>query len=180
MAYNKIIYDGNTLIDLTDTTAIAENVLKEKRFYTADGVKTTGTFDPYKGVYIDPIDYDYVPGYTNTGGGWVYENSTNNRTDIYQVQSKHVYILSLGATVGTRFRAGYSVTYPPSVTSGTSPGTFIHAKNNPTAHEYAVFVCSLNGYAYVTKDNKGKSGLKSYLLDITNIVNEVLNNNEFA
>lgn len=43
MAINKVIYGGNTLIDITDTTAIADYVLDGYYFYGRDGVKTEGT-----------------------------------------------------------------------------------------------------------------------------------------
>lgn len=43
MAKNKIIYDGDVLIDLTDTTAVAADVASGKYFYGRDGVKTEGT-----------------------------------------------------------------------------------------------------------------------------------------
>ena len=43
MAINKVIYGGNTLIDITDTTALADKVLDGYYFYGRDGVKTEGT-----------------------------------------------------------------------------------------------------------------------------------------
>lgn len=43
MAVNKVVYDGATLIDLTDTTASASDVASGKYFYTASGVRTQGT-----------------------------------------------------------------------------------------------------------------------------------------
>ena len=43
MAINKVIYGGNTLIDLTDATAVAANVLDGYYFYGRDGVRTEGT-----------------------------------------------------------------------------------------------------------------------------------------
>ena len=45
MAVNKVIYGGNTLIDITDTTATASDVLAGSYFYTNAGVKTLGTCD---------------------------------------------------------------------------------------------------------------------------------------
>ena len=43
MAINKVISGGNTLIDLTDATAVAANVLDGYYFYGRDGVRTEGT-----------------------------------------------------------------------------------------------------------------------------------------
>lgn len=43
MAINKVIYGGNTLIDITDTTALADKVLDGYYFYGRDGVKAEGT-----------------------------------------------------------------------------------------------------------------------------------------
>ena len=43
MAINKVIYGGNTLMDITDTTAVANKVLASYYFYGRDGVKTQGT-----------------------------------------------------------------------------------------------------------------------------------------
>lgn len=43
MAINKVIYNTETLIDLTDTTATAADVATGKYFYTNAGVRTQGT-----------------------------------------------------------------------------------------------------------------------------------------
>ena len=42
MAVNKVVYGSNTIIDITDTTAIADTVLAGYNFYRANGVKTAG------------------------------------------------------------------------------------------------------------------------------------------
>ena len=44
MANNKVqLANGTVLIDLTDTTALASDVMQGKYFYNAAGVKTEGT-----------------------------------------------------------------------------------------------------------------------------------------
>lgn len=43
MAFSKIILNGTTLLDVTDTTATIPDVLTGKNFHTADGVLNTGT-----------------------------------------------------------------------------------------------------------------------------------------
>lgn len=47
MAYNKIVFDGETLLDLTGDTVEASSVLSGVKFHGKDGVQTTGscTFD---------------------------------------------------------------------------------------------------------------------------------------
>lgn len=50
MAVNKVVYGDQTLIDISDTTAVASDVMAGKYFYGNDGVKTVGTADT--GMFI--------------------------------------------------------------------------------------------------------------------------------
>ncbi len=43
MAYSKITVNGQTVMDITDTTATAEDVAEGAVFYAANGVRTLGT-----------------------------------------------------------------------------------------------------------------------------------------
>lgn len=57
MAVNKVIYKGNTIMDITDTTAIASDVLKDKAFYGADGIRTLGTMVEKAGLEYEQDTY---------------------------------------------------------------------------------------------------------------------------
>ena len=47
MAVNKVVYGDDTLMDITDTTATDDIVVKGETFYDASGQKRVGTFDDY-------------------------------------------------------------------------------------------------------------------------------------
>lgn len=163
MAVNKVVYDNSTLIDLTQDTVTPQTLLIGTVAHDASGQQIVGTFVPAQKT---PIVYDYETGYTNQGS-WVWQNSTNNHTDIYEVEADHMYTLRLGSTVGSRFRAGYAATNPVDVTSGTLSGTQVVNQNNPNPNANATFTSSIDGYLYITKDNVGVTGLKSWLFDVT-------------
>lgn len=45
MARSKVVYYGTTLMDITDTTAVADKVLSGYSFYSASGTKTSGSLN---------------------------------------------------------------------------------------------------------------------------------------
>lgn len=59
MAINKVVYNGTTLIDITDSTATAPDVAEGKYFYTREGIKTLGTGSGGGGTdFIVTLSYD--------------------------------------------------------------------------------------------------------------------------
>lgn len=58
MAVNKVVYGDQTLIDISDTTAVASDVMAGKYFYGNDGVKTLGTGSGGGGTIEVTIDTD--------------------------------------------------------------------------------------------------------------------------
>ena len=72
MAINKVVYDGKTLIDLTDSTVSPASLMEGKKAYDASGMKVTGTMknNGATGGSIDGLTTTSVSipaGYT-TGG----------------------------------------------------------------------------------------------------------------
>ena len=160
---NKIqLSDGTVLMDLTNDTVEADKLLEGFTAHNASGEAITGTMFQ---VPLDPIAYDYEPGYT-ANGTFKYENSTNNHSDVYEVKAGHYYALILGETVGTRFRAAVIPSNPVG-TLVDIPGSTVVNKSNPLAYDRIMYTSSTDAYMVVTKDNVSTKGLKSYVFDIT-------------
>lgn len=164
MAYNKVIYGGNTLIDLTEDTITPDKLVYGYTAHDKSGAAIVGT---NKVVAIEPLEYDYNIGYV-AAGSWTYENPTQTYQDIYEIQNGHTYFLTLGANVGTRFRAMTTTTDIRTITSGKVQGTQIINLNNPAAYRNVTFTAALDGYLIVGKDNIGKSGIFTYVYDAAN------------
>ena len=66
MAYNKVVYDGRTLVDLTADTVDASVLLAGYTAHGKDGSAIVGTFDPLNmfypvGSYYETSDADFDP-----------------------------------------------------------------------------------------------------------------------
>lgn len=160
MGINKIVYSGNTLIDLTSDTVTADKLCAGYTAHAADGSLITGTMAmiPME-AYITELNQGYV-----ASGTWKYENPTRTYVDIYEVIAGHRYFITLGGNVGSRFRCMFTTTDVSTVTSDVA-GTNIINTNNPAAYANASYTTSEDGYIVVAKDNVGKTGIKSYVYD---------------
>ena len=113
-----------------------------------------------------PAVYDYNCGYIQNGS-WFYENPTQTYIDIYRAEAGCSYFISLGGTVGTRFRSMFTTVDVTQVTSGSVVGTAIKNINNPSPYANAVYTVEEDGYILIAKDNIGNNGLKSYVYNRT-------------
>ena len=91
MAYNKIVYNGNTLIDLTGDDVTAADVLAGKNYHGRDGEAATGAMNN-RGAVAGTIatkaaTYTIAQGYHN-GSGTVQISSTE-QDKIIQGNIKH-------------------------------------------------------------------------------------------
>lgn len=160
MAVNQVIFNNNTLIDISDSTVEPNKIINGFTCYDKSGAKITGT---YKAIPMQPYIFDLNLGYISAGK-WIYENPTKTYIDIYEVQQGHHYFITLGANVGSRFRAMFSTTDVSTSTVDVT-GTQIINLNNPPQFRNASYLASENGYILIAKDNVGKTNIKSYVYD---------------
>lgn len=145
MANNKIIYNGTTLIDLTEDTAVAADVAQGKTFHLADGTQATGTASGGGG---DTLADAY------TQAGYIYENSDITSLSNYMLAGSKVVGVNLPAvtTVGNytfqQCTSLPSISLPSAVTLGNY--TFQSCSSMTTASlplvetvgKYAFYECS--------------------------------------
>lgn len=118
---------------------------------------------------ITPYIEDLNCGWIGPGNGiWTYESPTLCYLDMYQVEGGHRYWLTLGEDVGTRFRAIFT-TVDVSNQSGTVQGVVVNTTglSNPAPYQNVYYTPETNGYIVIHKDNAGKTGIKTYLYDVT-------------
>lgn len=100
---NKVIYDGDTLIDLTSDTAIASDVASGKTFHLASGEQATGALSPKpsKATATTSSSYTQSVSFTLSKEPSWFAFECSNRTS---TRSSGVYhILYDGTTTYTRY-----------------------------------------------------------------------------
>ena len=106
---------------------------------------------------LTPYIENLNSGWVGTGNGvWTPENPTKSYSDVYSVLGGHKYFLTLGETVGTRFRVMFSsvdVSTASSAVSGTAVNTSDY--NNPAPYQNLYYTPNEDGYIIVQKDNVG-------------------------
>lgn len=139
-----------------------------KKTYVVAYLQDTNSSEVILSDVIAPYIEDYNVGWVGTGNGvWTYESPTQSYSDIYSVQGGHKYYLTLGETVGTRFRVMFTTVDVSTVSSGKVTGTAVNKSNynNPSPNQNLYYTTPSDGYIIVQKDNVGVTGIKTYLYD---------------
>ena len=160
------------ILDIHNATVvqktITENGISRAEDDGADGYSVV-TADVHPGL-LTPYFFDMDTGYVQMGE-WFIGSSTVCYTDVYAVEADKVYLILLGGTVGTRFRAMFSVE-DTTTAADTVTGTSIVNLNNPPAYSYRVYTAPSDGYITITKDNAGRANLKTFIFGISDLADE--------
>lgn len=116
---------------------------------------------------ITPYVFDFNGAWIGIGNGLLtYENPSKCYLDIYEVSAGTEYLLTLGTTVGTRFRVIFSTTDVSTGNSGTVQGVAVNSfQGSPSAYEHLSYTPNENGYLIVQKDNADTTGIATYLYE---------------
>ena len=114
---------------------------------------------------LTPHAFDAHNGYVSTGT-FTWEANSPCFLDVYMLEANISYLISLGNTVGTRFRVMWSTTDTSTLTSaGQVKGTNILNLNNPPAHRNVTFIPTVDCYLTIQKDNLGQPRIPTYVFD---------------
>ena len=132
MAINKVVYGQSTIMDLTDTTAVASDVASGKYFYLANGQKVSGT---------------YTGGAAQAGYVWQDQSGYVHLSD---ESGDHIYIEPLSITSNGTYSASSGHAYTPitvSVPTGITPSGTYNITSNGTydVTSYASAEVSVSG-----------------------------------
>ena len=135
MAYNKIIYGGNTLIDLTGDTVTADKLLSGYTAHGADGEAITGTYQDGSG---SGIQAQHITSASDT----ITINGIGTVKVWGYAASKITYMTTIYAFVGDGYYRGTSYGTPSktSETFSISNGTLIGLPSGLTAVDLLVTI----------------------------------------
>ena len=131
-----------------------------------DGFSSVTT-DVHVGI-LEPYFENLTTGFVDLRGAWS-PGGTDCFSDVYEVEADTLYLISLGGTVGTRFRATIIAQDPLTVTKSTL-GTSVVSISDPQPYDYTIYTPTESGYLVIQKDNAGVSDLKTYVFPMHDLM----------
>ena len=165
-AIRSINGGGGEVVLISKT--ITENGISHAADDEADGYSDV-TVAVHPGL-LTPYAYDMDTGYVERGE-WHIGSATVCYTDVYEVEAGKSYLIMVGGTVGTRFRAMFSEQDTTTATD-TVIGTNITSTNNPAPYTFRTFTAPSDGYFTITKDNAGRAGLRTFVFSLRELADE--------
>ena len=151
-------------------TLITKTLTENGTFRAADD-QADGYFAVTAAVHtglLTPRVFDLDTGYVNAGI-WKIGGDTVSYSDVYAVDANTPYLITLGPTVGSRFRVMFS-TEDISLAEQDVTGSSVVNISNPAAYTLRTYTPEADGYIIVTKDNAGQSGIHTYMFNIQSLV----------
>ena len=165
-------YDGETKI----RTWYYNKTVPVPRVDKLINIRYNGAHDvtKYSIAYVDgllptyiknPLEFDYTNGYVDTSGTWIYQDPSNNYSDIYRVENGKSYKIMFGAVTGNRARGCLTTTDVRTLPAGsTVSGTFIGTSGTTIdPGTWYPFTSTIDGYLIIQKCNDQQADIQTYL-----------------
>lgn len=172
---NKVIYDGTTIMDVTDTTATASDVLSGKKFTLASGAKATGSLVTTEYTAGDGIDITndvisvvdrMLPVSSPTANnllltnadGQAIDSGTNLATINTNIENKKVLVITTSSFSSL----------PQTITNANITSNMVVVNSvlsNPSAQTGDWTVTTSNGSLSISGSISGTTTLTLYLLE---------------
>ena len=168
---------GPAILDISGGSApvLISKGLKQNGVYYAADDSADGYYEIITNIQPgreSTVFYDLDTGYV-MGGNWRIGGDSVSYSDVYAVSGGVTYLIALGETVGTRFRAMFSTRSTVDAVSDLS-GTAVVNVSNPNPYAAVIYTPLSDGYVTITKDNAGRDHLNTYVFnlpDLTGVIN---------
>lgn len=155
----------------TPPVLIAKNITRNGTYRAADE-GADGFFTVTADVPAEPMvprAFDLTGGYV-ANGIWTPGGDTVNYSDSYAVEAGGAYLLSLGGTIGSRFRAMFSAEDVAADPSVKVTGKMVVNTSNPLPYACLLYKPVEDGFITVTKDNAGTAGIKTFMFCLADLL----------
>ena len=151
---------------------LIEKSITQNGIYRAADDGADGFFAVTAAIPAEPMvprTFDLEGGYVRDGI-WMPGGDTVSYSDSYAVEAGGAYLLSLGGTIGSRFRAMFSVEDIAANPSVRVTGKTVINTITPTPYACLLYKPTDDGFITVTKDNAGTVGIKTFMFCLADLL----------